>query len=177
MKEMIDSIYKSYINLPERLPNTGNDFLPFDDCLKIVWEAADNVSKDDIELYQYQHDHIWRFAHTLSRIPKAKKGEVILEIGSFSLFSLFLQKYLGYQNIIGIDKISNTGKVQLRTEEIAGYKYTQQVYDIDLDADESKLPPDIKVDKIIFTEVLEHLWKPVNAFKKFHSLLKPGGGG
>jgi len=170
-KKILDYVYDSLISTPVKIEN--EKYL----SLEEINEQLDKIYKD-YSLYNdlYHKNHKNRFALTLSQIPLCKKeNEIILETGSFTWFSVFLKEILGYKNIYGLDRRNTNTKTFEITRNIMGKECKQTVFNVDLD-DENRydalLNSNIKFDKIIFMEVLEHLFNPTLSLINFRKILK-----
>jgi len=175
-QQLIDEVYDSFKKLPSSLKNS-TDY----ESVNKIREYIEKIYLENNLSNDYYHQcHKTRFILTLSEIPKCKnQNENILEIGSFTYFSLFLNEILGYKNIYGLDRLYNTKeKIIQTTKKLAGRKYSQTVFNIDLDSKndyETIINSGIKFDKIIFMEVLEHLFRPTLPLIKFREILKQDG--
>ncbi len=173
-KKILDYVYDSIISTPTKIEN--EKYL----SLEEINEHLNKIYKEN-SLYDdlYHKNHKNRFALTLSQIPVCKKDdEAILEVGSFTWFSLFLKEILGYKNIYGLDRKNTDEKNYEITRNIMGKEHKQTVFNVDLDDKnryDALLDSKIKFDKIIFMEVLEHLFDPTLSLINFRKILKKDG--
>jgi SAM-dependent methyltransferase len=82
---------------------------------------------------------------------------------------------LGYESIIGMDRMPGKAPMERIAITLLGTTYTQDVLNVDLNTDNHSYLEGEQYDKIFCFEVLEHLWYPMRALALFRRLLKPKG--
>jgi hypothetical protein len=155
-------------------------FVPYEECLKKIESIIDFLRekeyiKPNTWEFDYYMNHKYRFAVSLSHIPKSSDDEIVCEVGSFTIFSILLDEVLGYKNIYGIDRINQPGDIVTYTKNILGKEYKQKLINVDLNLNHSpeiELP---KFSKIFCFEVIEHLWHPMRVLKFFKTILQING--
>jgi 2-polyprenyl-3-methyl-5-hydroxy-6-metoxy-1,4-benzoquinol methylase len=183
-QKRIRELVTSFAGLPRRLPDAS--------ACKTLFECRDAVQTTVQELaakgeatvdygsataneqFNYYVQHKARYAETLARIPVAKPGERVCEVGSLGVFSILLEKVLGYTNVVGMDRLPGKPPVVRVSTTLLGVEYFQDVLNIDLNDPPSDLPEG-QFDKLFCFEVLEHLWFPMRVLSLFRRLLKPNG--
>jgi hypothetical protein len=179
-KEILHKIYDSFYRL-NQYPEGYilSDFISYEKCLERVEMFIDEMVKCGEIIpgtwqYDYHITHKYRFAVTLSHIPKVSGDEIVCEVGSFSIFSVLLNDLLGYKTIYGIDIKGGIDFIRPHKRNLYGKEYEQIIINIDLNSipDNIHIP---KFSKIFFFEVFEHLHRPIHTLKFFRDSLCKNG--
>jgi hypothetical protein len=128
-KEILQEIYDSFYTLRQYPQGyISSDFISYEKCLERVEMFIDEMVKcgeiiPGTWLYDYHITHKYRFAVTLSHIPKANGDEIVCEVGAFTIFSVLLNDILGYKTIYGIDINEGTGFIESHKRNLFGKEY------------------------------------------------------
>ncbi len=177
LNEIYDSFFTDKVNADfEKKHEFVNKNVIRDIVTKTINRILENKNLDN-EHRIYYNDHLERYIEILSLIPKAKPGERVLEVGSFTIFSYFLKVILGYNDITGLDIFPDIKEKEITKNFILNDEYFEQkILNINLNnkLELEKLQKN-RYNKIFFFEVLEHLHYQTDVLKAFRNMIEPGG--
>jgi 2-polyprenyl-3-methyl-5-hydroxy-6-metoxy-1,4-benzoquinol methylase len=133
-------------------------------------DMIENLNEDLQYIQKYRQDeiHYWYYIPIMMHYDAYKNStnvKNILDIGcGYGTLALFAKKQYG-ADVYGIDMLDRLGKLK---NECIIFKKSNIEFD--------PIPWDIKFDRIIFTEILEHLlYNPIPTLKKIRESLSDDG--
>lgn len=173
---LIKNVLKHIESVPP-VPEDNREYLPFDECIRIVDNTIDYLGAhgDETE-YTYISGHRKRLAHSLSMIPLAQeKGQSCLDVGSYGYMAHWAKKHLGYEHVDGIEWHPDDDRSVIhRPLQLEGE--TVELHSYNFDISEADWAIESQYDTVLFFEVLEHINQdPMGVMSRIHEHLKPMG--
>ncbi|MCZ8081340.1 MAG: methyltransferase domain-containing protein [Rhodobacteraceae bacterium] len=118
-----------------------------------VLRAADG---DPVQL-RYLTGHARRLAHTLTMIPPApRSGARLLDVGCYGLMAYWAAKYLGYEEVVGIELLPDVAEsIVQRRVEIGTEVFEFPVHNLNIT--QAEWPLVGPFDTVLLLETLEHV--------------------
>jgi len=142
------------------------DFDSYVDELAAAPEAESHLELDRERELKYLRYAAFRFRHTARLLPRSSEALRVLDIGT-TPFTLFVKRAHPHYEVFTLDR------TELLLERCRANGVELRTCDLDSDA----LPfPDDHFDVIVFTEVLEHVFRPPSeVLGEVRRILRPGG--
>ena len=142
------------------------DFSSFIEGLRGAPPARAYLEGDRDAEIRYLESHAWNFRHTTSQLPESSSPLSLLDIGP-TPYTLYLKDRRPDWEVQALDR------TPLLAERFAEHDVVLRHVDLDEDA----LPyEDASFDVVVFTEVLEHVFRPPSELlREIHRILRPGG--
>lgn len=129
-------------------------------------DASAFIEGDKEKEIQYLLEHRWGFRSTLMKLPDSRDALRILDIGP-TPFTLYMKKRWPHYDVYALDR---TDMLQSR---FASHGVELRSCNLD---DDSIPYDDALFDVVIFTEVMEHIFRaPSEVLGEIRRILKPGG--
>ncbi len=163
--------------LPSIAPPEAGDFLSRSDAERILEVSLQLPSTvEDETLCSYLEGHRKRLVETLTLIPHARReGARCLDVGSYGLMGAWLQHYLGYEEVVGIELRTEVEHRRLMNELQLGGDVVQWE-SLNFDISSPEWPISGEFDLVVMLEVLEHVNEdPMRVIENIHRLLAADG--